>query len=194
MEVGSSSLGPRLYHWIDNDNYAQWLRNYPELAYDMMVTSYHKTLRDEMDSSRNEEYSLLESCEVFTDDEWLRGGLTPWVEEIEEGSVNLIHVDETHDDGALLEAARLKIRLHFKTTSTCITVGQDVKDYAKVPLDLYRNTEEQTHMSEADWKYVDVRTKNDKVMQIKMGFKLEENEIKEYNELVDEFSDTFAWS
>ena len=27
-----------------------------------------------------------------------------------------------------------------------------------------------------------------------MGFQLEEKEIKEYSELVDEFSDTFAWS
>ena len=29
---------------------------------------------------------------------------------------------------------------------------------------------------------------------MKMGSKLEEREIKEYSELVDEFSDTFAWS
>ena len=29
---------------------------------------------------------------------------------------------------------------------------------------------------------------------MKMGFKLEEKEIKEYNDLIDEFSDTFAWS
>ena len=29
---------------------------------------------------------------------------------------------------------------------------------------------------------------------MKMGFQLGEEEIKEYNELVDEFDDTFAWS
>ena len=49
-------------------------------------------------------------------------------------------------------------------------------------------------MSEADWKYVDVQTKNGKVRQMKIGCKLEESEIKEYSDLVDEFSDTFAWS
>ena len=29
---------------------------------------------------------------------------------------------------------------------------------------------------------------------MKMGSKLEEKEIREYSELVNEFSDTFAWS
>ena len=36
--------------------------------------------------------------------------------------------------------------------------------------------------------------KNGKVNQMKMGFKLEEKEIRDYSELVDEFRDTFAWS
>ena len=48
-------------------------------------------------------------------------------------------------------------------------------------------------MTEADWKYVDVATKNGKVRQMKMGSQLGEKEIKEYSDLVDEFSDTFAW-
>ena len=37
-------------------------------------------------------------------------------------------------------------------------------------------------------------TKNRKVRQIKMGSQLGEKEIKEYSELVNDFSDTFAWS
>ena len=49
-------------------------------------------------------------------------------------------------------------------------------------------------MTEADWKYVDVTSKNGNVRQIKMGSQLGEEEIKEYSELVDEFSNTFAWS
>ena len=49
-------------------------------------------------------------------------------------------------------------------------------------------------MVEEDWKYVDVKMNNGKVRQMKMGFKLEEKEIKEYSDLIDEFSDTFAWS
>lgn len=73
-------------------------------------------------------------------------------------------------------------------------VGQDVKDYPQVPQDWYRNTTEQTHVSEVDWKYVKARTKNENVRQMKMGSKLEENEIKEYSALVDEFNDIFAWS
>ena len=49
-------------------------------------------------------------------------------------------------------------------------------------------------MAEKDWRYVDVKLKNGKVRQMKMGSKLEEKEVREYSELVDEFSDTFAWS
>ena len=39
-----------------------------------------------------------------------------------------------------------------------------------------------------------MKTKNRNVRQMKMGSKLKEREIKEYSELVNEFSDTFAWS
>ena len=113
---------------------------------------------------------------------------------MEESDVSLVHVDGTQDEEAIVEAARLEEPLHFKTTSTGIMVGQDVKDYPKVPPDWYRNKNEQTHVSEADRKYVDVTTRNGKVRQMKVGSKLEEKEIKEYNELVDEFSDTFVWS
>ena len=42
--------------------------------------------------------------------------------------------------------------------------------------------------------YVDVTTRNKKVRQVKMGSQLGGKEIKEYSDLVDEFSDTFAWS
>jgi hypothetical protein len=52
----------------------------------------------------------------------------------------------------------------------------------------------EAYVSEADWRYVDVKTKSENVRQMKMVSKLEEREIKEYNDLVDKFSDTFAWS
>ena len=47
-------------------------------------------------------------------------------------------------------------------------------------------------MLEGDWRYVDVKFKSGKVRQMKMGSKLEEKEVREYSELVDEFSDTFV--
>ena len=105
-----------------------------------------------------------------------------------------MHVDGTQDEEALIHASTLEEPLHFKTTSTGITVGEDVKDYSKVLPDWYINTTEQTLVSEVDWRYVDVKMKNRKVRQMKMGSQLSETEVKEYGELVDEFSDTFAWS
>ena len=49
-------------------------------------------------------------------------------------------------------------------------------------------------MTETYWKYVDMTTMNGKVRQMKMESKLGEEKIKEYSDLVDEFSETFACS
>jgi hypothetical protein len=75
MDSGSGSLGPSFYHWGDNGEYAQWLKDYPESEYHVMVTSYHPCLNDKRLSSRSEKYSLLKPCEVLTEEEWIRGGL-----------------------------------------------------------------------------------------------------------------------
>jgi hypothetical protein len=40
------------------------------------------------------------------------------VRRVEESDVSQMHVDGTHDEEAVLEAARLDESLHFKTTST----------------------------------------------------------------------------
>ena len=69
-----------------------------------------------------------------------------------------------------------------------------MKDNPNVPPDWYRNTDDQIRVVEVDWNNVDVKLKNGKVRQMKMGSKLEEREIKEISDLIDEFSDTFAWS
>ena len=159
-----------------------------------LETSHRACLSNERLSSRSEKYSLVKPREVLTKEEWILGVLTPWVDSVEESDVSLVYVDGTQDEDATVETPRLEEPLHFKTTSTRIMVGQYVTDYPKVPLDWYKNKDEQTHVSEADWKYVDVTTKNGKVGKIKIGSKLGEKEIKENSELVDEFSGTFAWS
>ena len=78
--------------------------------------------------------------------------------------------------------------LHFKTISTGILVGHDVKDYLKVHPDWYKNTQEQTHVTNEDWKYVDVTLKSGKVRQMNMGYKLVDEEIREYSVLIDELA------
>ena len=70
-----------------------------------MVTSHHACLSNEMLSSRREDYSLLEPCEVLTDEEWILRGLMPWVNGVEENDVSLVHVDGPHDK-AIVEVAR----------------------------------------------------------------------------------------
>ena len=108
--------------------------------------------------------------------------------------MGIVYVDGSHDKEAIVEAARLEELLHFKTTSTGIMVRQYVKDYLKVSSYWYKNKYEQTHVSEADWKYMDVKTRNRKDRQMKMVSNLEEKNIYIYSDLVDEFSDTFVWS
>ena len=124
----------------------------------------------------------------------MQGGITPWIVEVEISIVSLVHVDGIQDEEAMLELSKLEEHLHFETTSTGIIVGDDVMDYLNVPPDWYRNIEEQTCVTEGDWKFVDVKMKSGKVRQMKMGSKLREKEIREYSDLIDDFSDTFAWS
>ena len=158
-----------------------------------MTVSHYECLSDLSDRSRVEEYALLEPCDVLAEEEWLQGGLTLWIDKMEKSDVNLVHVDGTQNE-AMLELSNLEEPLHFIITSTGIVVGHDVNDYPNVPSYWYRNTEEQTHVSEGDWKYVDVKMKNGKVRQMKMGSKLEEKGIREYSKLVEEYSDIFVWS
>ena len=49
-----------------------------------MNTFHHVYLKDDMDRSNTEKYALLEPCEVFTEEEWLQGRLTPWIDEIKD--------------------------------------------------------------------------------------------------------------
>ena len=155
--------------------------------------SHYLCLNDIRLSFKDEDYLSLEPCEVLIEEEWILGWLTHWVDSVDEGEINAIHVDGIQDDEVILEASKLEEPLHDKTTSTCI-VGHDIKDYPNVPADWYKNKDEQAHVSEGDWQHVDVKTKNGKIRQIKMGSNLGEEEVKEYSDLVEEFSDTFAWS
>ena len=73
-----------------------------------MLTSHHACLNDEILSARSEKYSLLEPCEVLIEEEWILGGLTPWVDDAEESDVNLVHMDGTQDEKAIVEAVKLE--------------------------------------------------------------------------------------
>ena len=131
IDTGSGGLGHRFYNYGDDGKYVQWLRDYLESEFDVMTTSHHACLREDILNSKSEEYSLLEPCEVLTEEEWILGGLTPLVDSIEESDVNFVHVDETQDEEVIIEAEKLKEPLHFKTTSTGVVVGQGVTDYPK---------------------------------------------------------------
>ena len=135
------------------------LGQYLESISDVMMMTHSCILQK--DVSR-EDYLSLEPCEVLTEEEWVKGGLTPWLDDIELSDVSLVHVDGTQDEEAMLELSKLEPALHFKTTSTGIIVGHDVKDYPNVPNDWYRDTEEQTRVVEEDWKFVDVKMKDRK--------------------------------
>ena len=69
MDSGLSSLGPSLYHWSDNGEYAKWLNEYLDSMCDVMVTSHREYLKYERNSVRREEWSLLGPCEVLTQED-----------------------------------------------------------------------------------------------------------------------------
>ena len=179
---------------MTNREYANWLKEYPDSVCGVMVTSHHECLRDGSNGSENEECALFEPCEILTEEEWLQGGLTPWVDDVGEEEVLAVHVDDTQEVEILPDTSRLENPLLFKTTSTGIIVGEDVKDYPHVPTDWYRNTNEQTHIAQTDWKQMKVKMKTAEVRQMRMGAQLPDEEIGSYKELIGKFSDVFAWS
>ena len=115
---------------------------------------YHLWLSDEILNSRVEEYSLLEPCEVLIEEEWIRGGLTHWVDNLDDDEVNVIHIDGTQEEEDIMEASRLEEPLLFKTSFTELVVGRYVKDSPNMPADWYKNKDDQTHLTEEEWNYV----------------------------------------
>lgn len=95
------------------------------------MTSYSGYARNGRSGLDGNEWSQLKPCEVLEEEDWLQGGLIPWVDGIKECSVDLVHVDENQDEEGLCEAALLENPLHFKTIFTGIVVSEDVKDYHK---------------------------------------------------------------
>ena len=87
------------------------------------------------DNVSREDYLSLEPYEVLTEEEWVQGGLTPWLDDIELSDVSLVHEDGTQDEEAMLEFSKLEPPLHFKTTSTGIIAGHNIKDYPDAPND-----------------------------------------------------------
>ena len=69
IDTGSDGLSPSFYDYRDDGEYAQWLKDYPKSKFDVMMTSHHACLRDDILDSRSGEYSLLEPCEVLTKEE-----------------------------------------------------------------------------------------------------------------------------
>ena len=69
------------------------MRQYPESIFDTMAICHYPRLEEEMDSARLEAYALLELCEVLTEEEWVKGGFTSWVEEVGEVEVGTVHMD-----------------------------------------------------------------------------------------------------
>ena len=90
-----AGMGPGFYMRDDQGVLQHWMRQYPESIFDTMIICHYPRLRDEMDSARMEAYSLLEPCEVHTEEEWVKGGLTPWVDEVGEMEVGIVHIDGT---------------------------------------------------------------------------------------------------
>ena len=52
IDSRSRSLDPRFSRWGDNGEYDQWLRDYSDSEYDMMVMFHHGCLSDERLSSK----------------------------------------------------------------------------------------------------------------------------------------------
>lgn len=158
-------LGANLYHWSNNGEYAKWLQDNPDSS--SQLTAGLNFIGMELDD-----------------------GLTSLIEV----DVHLIGIEDVEGVEVLEGSEHLGRSLKFKTGSSGITVGEDVFSYPNVPLDWYRDNNEQSHVAKEDWKFVTVEFEGEEPRQMKMGSQLEDEEIKAYCELVREYREVFAWS
>ena len=108
-----AGMGPGFYMKDHQGKLQYWMRQYAESIFDTMTLYHYPRLQEELDSARLEAYALLKPCEVLTAEEWVKGGLTPWVEEVREVEVGVVHVDGTQEEETIIEMDKLEEPLHF---------------------------------------------------------------------------------
>ena len=140
MYSSSGFLGPSFYNQEDSGKFAHWLRQYPISIGDVIMMSHRDILRDDISRLKRENYLSLKPCHGGR----MNTKQIHWIDDDEDCDVSLVHVGGNQDNDAMLELSKLEEPLHFKTTSTRIIVGHDVRDYPNVPPDWYRNIEDHT--------------------------------------------------
>ena len=171
-------IGPRLYNWKNDGEFTQWLAEHPH-------------------SESNDSHSVyfLDGIGICQKED-LGSNFTMLVDEISYEDVCGVQMDGSQLENVeiFLHEDELIPPLHFKRTSTGITVGNDVPLYPSIPQDWYRGPTEQPHAHHEDWKLVDVAFKGEEPKMIKVGVQLSDEEVVAYMALVMEYRDVFAWS
>ena len=171
-------IGPGLYDWEDNGEFTQWLAEHPHSESDDSHLVY-----------------FLDGIAICQEED-LGSNFTTVVDEISYEDVCGVQMDGTQLENIemFLPEDELIPPLHFKKTSTGITVGTDVPIYPSIPQDWYRGPTEQPHAHHEDWKLVDVAFEGEEPKMIKVGVQLSDKEVVAYKALVMEYRDVFAWS
>lgn len=166
-------LGPSLYHWQGDEEFAQWLERHPHT-----------------DSETFESVNWIEGLSLFSDVE-----IDPKDLVVPEESL-AVDIDGTvaEDIEILKEEGELRPPLHFRKTSSGMIAGGGVIGYPPIPEDWYRGLTDQLHVHQADWKYLDVSQEGEEIRNIKVGVNLHDEEVAKYKDLVMEYRDIFAWS
>lgn len=169
-------LGPSLYQWEDDGEFSTWLAKHP---YTESEPSMDIFFMEGMDYNPWEDINLA----VLVDDIHYEDvcGVTL-------DGTQLSNLDPILDEEILISP------LHFKSTSSGITVGNDLPIYPPIPNDWYKGPTEQPHASPKDWQQIDVSFEGEEPRMIKIGSQLTREELEPYRALVMEYRDVFAWS
>ena len=84
--------------------------------------------------------------------------------------------------------------LHFQRTLDGIQIGHDLPIYPPISNDWYHGPTKTIDVCPLDWKEINLALKDEDSKIIKIGSQLTDKEIQQYNELMLEFIDVFAWS
>lgn len=93
-----------------------------------------------------------------------------------------------------MEEEKLNPPLHFKRTLIRITTSSKRTIYPPIIKDWYRESIEQPHIQEIDWKTLDVSYNSKEPRLIKIVSQLISKEMSHYKSLIMEYRDNFAWS
>uniref|UniRef100_A9U2L9 Predicted protein n=1 Tax=Physcomitrium patens TaxID=3218 RepID=A9U2L9_PHYPA len=149
----SGCIGPGLYDWKDDGQFAQWLEDNPHLDLEHTTCYIEASMRELEDGYP---------------------GLAIVIDDIIYEDVCHLTIDGTQfeDIDTLLKEKDLLPPLHVRKINRGLDIGTDLSIYPPIPSDWYRGPTKLDYAKPSDWKSLDVSLDGEDPKPIKIGSQL----------------------